>query len=417
MPFPAVPPSAAAPGPRRWFQALALLAALAVAPPGTLGAAVAQPGPEPAPVDADHVRISFRNATLGPLRGLPAFVVITGRDASGALGHLDRTGRARPCSPADNVVPWQGRTWCDYAIPLDELPYLDLDRNQTLASGRIYLSVGVPLRLRVDEATLGLVQPDPGNPTDPNRDTWFDWIELNLDGAGFHGNTTCVDQFGLPLALTVVPRADPDHPLGPVGITAPRSELFRAFRASVPAAFQSLADPAERRILAPAHGAFGAGGPEGGYLQAYIDRMWRRYRTEALVLSPAEGTFTGSVDALDQLVFTRAADGARCVIHGKPTTQEAFLGNGVLAQGTILEKVLGAQLTALLNRHLLERPGAWRDPAAYYRQEPCNHYARFWHEQGLGHQAYGFAYDDVADQSSSLATGDPMEIRISVRWD
>jgi hypothetical protein len=415
MPLPAAPPRAVAPGPRRWFQAFALLAALAAAGPGALGSAGAQTGPSPVPADADHVRISFANATRGPLRDQPAFVIITGRDATGTLCHLDRSGRARACSPADNVVAWQGRTWCDYAIPLEELPYLDLDRDQTLASGRIYLSVGVPLLLRVDEATLGLVQPDPGNLTDPNRDTWFDWIELNLDGTGFHGNTTCVDQFGLSLALAVVSRSDPGHPLGPVGITTPRSELFRAFRASVPAAFRSLADPGERRI--PAHGAFGAGGPAASYLQAYIDRMWRRYRTEPLVLSPAEGTFTGSVDAMDQLVFTRAEDGARCVIRGKPTTQEAFLGNGVLAQGTSLEKVLGAQLTALLNRHLLERPGAWRDPAAYYRQEPSNHYARFWHEHGLGHRAYGFAYDDVADQSSSLATGDPQEIRISVRWD
>jgi len=89
----------------------------------------------------------------------------------------------------------------------------------------------------------------------------------------------------------------------------------------------------------------------------------------------------------------------------------------VLAAGNALEEVLGAQLAALLNRHLLERPQEWRNPAAYYQQEPSNHYARFWHQHSLGGKAYGFAYDDVADQSASLAAADPREIIVSFGWD
>jgi hypothetical protein len=74
-------------------------------------------------------------------------------------------------------------------------------------------------------------------------------------------------------------------------------------------------------------------------------------------------------------------------------------------------------VAALLNRHLLETPLAWRRAAAYYRREPCNHYARFWHEHGLGHRAYGFAYDDVNDQSASLYVPDPLEITVAYRLD
>jgi hypothetical protein len=297
------------------------------------------------------------------------------------------------------------------------VPYLDLDRDLPLASGRIYLSVGSPVWLRVDEATGGLVQPDPANPGDPNRDLHYDWIELTLDGSGFHGNTTCVDQFGLPLTLAVTDRGDPEHPLGPVGLTEARTALFQAWRATMPPTFQDLANPAGSRILAPAHGAFGPAGAGRDYLRGYIERMWARYRARPLVLKVDAGTFTGRVDAGDRFVFTRAGDAAEYVIAAKPTTQEAFLGDGVLAQGNGTERMLGAQLAALLNRHLLERPGAWRDASAYYQGEPCNHYAQFWHQHGLGHRAYGFAYDDVNDQSSSLATANPLEIRIAFRED
>jgi len=384
--------------------------------PVASGRAPATAASQPLP-SLPPVRFRFHTTTLGPTRTLPAYAVCTGLDDAGAFCHLDRTGRFLPCSSADNIIPKDGRTWCDYGIPIQDGTQLTLDPSSGLHSGRLYLSVDSPLFLRVDETTGGLVQPDPANGTDPNRFIRYDWIEFTLDRSGFHGNTTCVDQFGLPIAMTVTGRADPGHPLGPVGLAQARSELFRAYLATVPPAFASLADPGQWRILAPAHGGFGDGGPDRAYLQPYIDQMWRRYRGEPLVLTPDEGTFTGRVDAQDRIVFTRAGDATAYVIRGKPTSQEAFLGNGVLAAGNGIEKVLGAQITALLNRHLLETPLDWRDAAAYYRREPCNAYARFWHEQGLDHRAYGFAYDDVNDQSSSLATPDPLAVDLAFRWD
>ncbi|MGA2081344.1 MAG: beta-1,3-glucanase family protein [Holophaga sp.] len=383
----------------------------AAAPPE----AAARPRPlAPAP---PPVRFAFTDASQGSGPREPVFAVLTGRDASGRFCRLDAAGRFRPCSPADNVIPRGGTTWCDYAIPLRDVPALDLDPALRIASGRLYLSAGAPLWIRVDEATGELVQPDPANPSDSNQDLRYDWIEFTLDDAGFFGNTTCVDQFGLPIALAVTRRADPGHPVGPVGLTESRSALFAAYRREVPATFAALADPGERRILAPARGAFGSAGPDRDYLRDYIDRMWAKYRAEPLVLTPDVGTFTGIVAPDDQLVFTREGDTGAWVIAGEPTTQEVFLCNGVLAQGSGTEKVLGAQLAALLNRHALETPLRWRDPGAYYGADPCNRYAWFWHRHGVGRRAYGFAYDDVNDQSSSLAVPDPLEIRISWRLD
>ena len=366
---------------------------------------------------AEGIRFSFSNATQGITAGDPVFMVFTARDAAGGFCRLDRSGAFVPCTLADNVIQMGGLAWCDYSLPMARLGHLDLPPGFRLDSARVYFSVGSPLYLRVDEKTGGLVQPDPANPADPNAGIRYDWVELALDDTGFHGNTTSVDQYGLSVALSVVDRSDPGHPLGPVGITESRTALFAAWRAEMPPAFAALADTGSLRILAPAHGAFRNSGVHGDYLREYIDQMWARYRAEPLVLTPDEGTFTGRVDSLGRILFTREGDPATYVIGRKPTTQEAFLGDGVLAQGNSLEKVLGAQIAALLNRHLLENPGSWRDPAAYYRQAPYNYYAWFWHQHGLGGKAYGFAYDDVNDQSSSLAARNPQEIRISLRWD
>ena len=145
--------------------------------------------------------------------------------------------------------------------------------------------------------------------------------------------------------------------------------------------------------------------------------MWKKYGAEPLVLTPDEGTFTGRVEADGRMTFTRAGDPRSYLITGMPTSTEVFQCSGVLAQGNGLEKVLGAQIAALLNRHLLGEALSWRSADRYYLQAPCNDYARFWHQHSLAGLAYGFPYDDVNDQSSSLATPEPLEVSVTFRWD
>jgi len=358
-------------------------------------------------------RFTFIDTTPGG--ATPAYLTCTGRDSSGRFCRLTADGAFLPCTTADNVVPYQDRLWCDYGIPFQGQLSIDIPRAMRVDSGRAYVSLGKALYLRVDEASGGLVQPDPGNPTDPNRPLPFDWMEFALDGSGFHGNTTCVDQFGLPVTLAVLGHDGATR--GPVGIVASRAALVKAFRAAVPLPFRSLAQADGLRIVAPTHGPlYGTGGAK-DYFKTYVAAMWAKYRHEPLVLTPEEGTFTGKVDAQDRLVFRRPGDAATYTIARPPTTTEVFLCDGVLAQGSSLEKVLGAQLAALLNRHLLETPLQWQRAAAYYRKEPSNRYARFWHEHSLGQRAYGFAYDDVNDQSPSLWVPDPWEIRVGFRAD
>jgi len=265
---------------------------------------------------------------------------------------------------------------------------------------------------RVDPATGGLVQPDLSNPSDPNAGTTFDWMEFALDDSGFHGNTTCVDQFGLPITLQAVDRGG--TPTQKVGLPQRRSDLLRAFRSAVPTAFQGLVSEGGLRITSPGHAS---SGPLATYLDDYIRAMWRRYRTEPLVLTPEEGTFTGRVDTIGRLVFRREGDPCPYVIKAMPTTLEAFRCDGPLSSGNSLERVLGAQIGAMLNRHLLDQPSLWRNALVNYESSPSNSYAEFWHRQGLGRKAYGFAYDDVNDEATLIYSADPEEIRIGFRID
>jgi hypothetical protein len=363
------------------------------------------------------IQFTFQNLTPSPARDTEVYITCTAAAPNGGFQRLDKDGTLRPCSPADNVIPHQGRLWADYAIKLSEAPSIRIPMDKPMDSARLYLSVGAPLWIRIDETSGGIVQPAPSNPTDPNNDIIYDWVEFALDRTGFHGNTTCVDQFGMPVTLAVRDRSNPDRLLGPLGIAKSRSSVLADYAAIMPQMFQGLVVPGGYRILAPAQDPRFREGGLGGFFDDYITAMWEKYRREPLVLTPEEGTFTGRVEDDGRLALTRPGDSTRYLIQRKPTTSEVFLCDGVLAQGNSLEKVLGAQIGAMINRHILENPLAWRSPDTYFQAGPSNAYAWFWHTQSLEGKAYGFPYDDVNDQSPSLATAAPMEIIIGFRWD
>ncbi len=379
-----------------------------------LAPAAAAPLAKPSPVKASPAppaRFVLLNRSRGEAASTPIFVTVTAVDEQGRFLRLAPSGRFVPCGAADNTIPRGGALWAPYSIPLARLRSFDVDRARELRGARLYLSVGQPLWLRVDEATGGLVQPDVTNPSDPNADTTFDWMEFALDGSGFHGNTTCVDQFGLPITLEVVEGSGATA--GPVGLARRRSDILDAWREKLPAAFADLEDRG-LRIMAPGHVTKG---PLTTYLDRYIRDMWDRYRREPLVLTPDEGTFTGRVDELGRLVFRREGDPCAYVIRRMPTTREAWRCDGPLTEGNATERVLGALLGAMINRHTLERPLNWREDGDDYDASPANSYAAFWHAEGIGGKAYGFAYDDVNDRSTLVNAADPRIVRIAFRID
>ncbi len=80
---------------------------------------------------------------------------------------------------------------------------------------------------------------------------------------------------------------------------------------------------------------------------------------------------------------------------------------------------LGAEFCAAFNRGVAMNTAEWYNPAAYYTGAIKNDYAGFFHAISLNHLAYGFAYDDINDQSSVQIlpnANPPSSLTIGVGW-
>jgi hypothetical protein len=372
-------------------------------------------------------RTTFRivNGTHGAYPDSQVYWAIVGKDwTSGNFVHVDANGALVPMSSGDNgALSKNGQPYTNYFHAVAQAPQVTIP---PINSARLYLSVGSPMYIQVvtdANGQLGYTGPNIENPGDPNIDVVFDFAEMAIDPVtGFFGNTTRVDQFGFPVKLRLQGLGGYDQT---VGETETRAALFSAFASTAPAEFRGLAQApyAPTRIVAPAHGTFGAGQPNGHYLDAYIASIWSRYTTQSLTFTDQQGTFTGHVvngafqftDGLGTYTIARA-----------PTTQEALLGNGVLndpsgqAPGTPgwdKQLQIQAQLCAAINRHIVDDTAHWSTPGYFYPAgQAANGYAKFWHDHGLAALAYGFSYDDVGGFSSSLHTPAPTTATVTVGW-
>ena len=247
-----------------------------------------------------------------------------------------------------------------------------------LGNGRLYFRLG----------------PAPKNMAD--REAIWDFIEYaSENGETWHGNTTQVDAFGIPITIALGNQR--------VGIAESRRTLFEQFRKHAPAPFKNCV-LGDRWIVAPGAADFRADGPAAHYFAAYIDEVWQHYAVEQKTPS---GRWTGQV-VDGALIFKPVGNGPTYTCAAKPSTQDAFLGTGVLATN--------APFCAAINRHVLADPADWHSPAAFYQAEPCNWYAKFLHEHSLGHKAYGFCYDDVAEQAAFFS-GQGKEVVVTLYWD
>jgi hypothetical protein len=227
------------------------------------------------------------------------------------------------------------------------------------------------------------------------RETIWDFIEYASENSEtWHGNTTQVDAFCIPIAIEMGDKK--------VGITESRRELFEKFRKEAPEPFKSCVQG--DWILSPCAATFGAKGTNAHYFDAYIDEVWAMYAEEKKTPS---GKWIGKVTN-GALTFTPVDGGKPVTCARKPTTQDAFLGTGELARNP--------QFCAAINRHVLADPADWRNAEAFYKTEPCNWYAKFLHEHSIGRKAYGFCYDDVAEQAAFFS-GKGSEVVVTLRWD
>jgi hypothetical protein len=363
------------------------------------------------------------NGTHGAYGDSQVYWAIIGKDwTSGKFVWVNTAGQLIPMAMSDNgALTKNGVGYSNYFHTIAQSGSVTIP---PINSARLMLSVGSPMYIQVNQdvnGNIGYAGANIDNPSDPNINVTFDFMEMAIvPTTGFYGNTTRVDQFGFPLTLRLQGLGGYDQT---VGETATRASLISAWSSAVPAQFQGLAQApySPYRIVAPAHGSFGAGGANANYLDSYIQGLWSKYASQTLTFTDQQGTFTGHV-VNGQFQFT---DGqGTYIIARAPTTQEALLGNGVLndptgqtagSAGYDKQLQIQAQMCAAINRHIVENPSQWSTPSAFYAS-PANSYSKFWHDHAINGLSYGFAYDDVGGFSSSLHTAAPTVATVTVGW-
>jgi hypothetical protein len=326
--------------------------------------------------------------------------------ATGRQGWADADGTFHPW-PGGAVPPVPAPD-ASFAGPADgESMTIRLPR----FSGRLYFSYGDKLDFRL--ATGGLVQPAVQNPTDPNRNILFNWSEYTLNDSGLWLNSTQVDMFSAPYAVGM---KRPDGQVAMTGHLKPGGyqgvlDALEERGGGWEKLIQRRPDGTVLRALAPSHG-IEAGAPLRYSLDDYIDRVWRKYATQTLTVTPfsyqPEIKYHGRVTG-DTMNFTDGS-GALAASFPKPDSDSVYgCYKHLDAPNDLVRGPLARTLCAALNRStLLDNPHQPdTSPAAFYQDPVTNHYAREIHEHMADGKAYAFAFDDVGAHESLVHDGDP----------
>ncbi len=376
-----------------------------------------------------YIGIDLNNNTNGAWSDGQIYVEVLAIDPNNnTFSWLQPNGTKTPISSADNNaanhLTHNGTNYPNYAFTLAQSKLLLLPQ---MYSGRIYISYGSPMYMTsIGSGTgAGYAGPNAQNSSDPNNNTHYDWYEFTYNSSGVYINTTQVNQFGLPLTLDVYGNNRTFHQQ--TGITQSIAQIDSEWGSQLPSNFTST-PITNYRILSPAETNFGAGQANGTYFDSYISQIWSYYSGNPLTVTLGARTFTGRTSG-STFTFNEvntgngAFQGGTGYVIGYPNTQQVLVCNGAFATGDAsnsdrnsVELALEAQLCAAINRHVATNVSQWNTPSAYYQAAPANYYAAFWHRNSINNLAYGFSYDDVNGQSSTITTGVPEHMAFGLGW-
>lgn len=272
-----------------------------------------------------------------------------------------------------------------------------------LQGGRIYLSLEEPLYIAISPDNTGYTRLNPVSSADPNFETVYDWSELTFQNGSipFGGNTTQVDQFGMPMLVTLSQTSSGF--VGGRGLTLTRAEVFDSYQSTVPEAFQALVvkdgDGNPIRILAP---RTAQPGDVATWMDEPVDDLWTKYTSQPFVYP---GRVTSST-AVSMAVISSCTRSRPPASPRQARTRRSGRRPRRSLPPTASSR--GRAWTARSWRSSTPRSTAgWRarrisgttSPAYYQEGQRFNDYSAFFHSIGVEHDAYGFPYDDVNDQS------------------
>src|SRR3954454_17207722 len=371
--------------------AIALTTAVAVAP------AAQAAGP-------DRLPVTLTNSSG---RGEALYVYVLGTNLStGRLGYVNAAGTftawpagANPPSPAPDVSiagPGNGGSTT-----------IQVPRG---ISGRIYFSLGQKLKFFLTPD--GLVQPAPWAAGDANHDILFDWSEFTYNDAGLWLNSSQVDMFAVPHAVTVTNGAGVTKRTGDL-VANGRDNVINTLRNTSGWAntVRSRSDGTVLRVLAPGKAA-GAGLLSTNYLDPYIASAWNAYTGKTLTVVPfgdqPNTKYFGRTSG-NTMVFTNSS-GAQVASFNRPSSSSVWGCDGDLpAPNDQVVGPISRTLCAALNRGTLgtvdTQPST--NAADFYKNNPTNVYAKVIHANMADGKAYAFPFDDVGNFESLVNDGDP----------
>ncbi|WP_236028967.1 beta-1,3-glucanase family protein [Paractinoplanes lichenicola] len=383
-----------------WLSAVAALAVAAPIAAVTLPASAASPAILPVTVT--------NNTGRGDAVHLYVIGIMNGR-----WGSVNSAGAFSPW-PAGGIPPTPAP---DVSIPGPGNGGSTTIRIPKGLSGRVYMAMRDKIKFFITPD--GFVQPAPWAPGDPNFNTLFDTSEFTFNDAGLWLNSSQVDFFGIPHAVTVTNGAGQTKRTGDV-VNDGRNKVINAIKAQ-PGWERSVitrSDGTVLRVLAPGK-ATDAGLFPANYLDSYINSAFAAYTSRTLTVVPRSAEpnrkFFGRTVG-NTMRFTDSS-GAEVATVDKPSTSNVWGCDGVFNAPNVApfiqSEVRRTICTALVRGTLgtsAQEPVL--DANAFYKNSAANHYSRIIHANMADGKAYGFAYDDVGGFESLVNDGDPQRAGI-----
>ena len=321
-----------------------------------------------------------------------------------------------------------------------------------IQSGRILLSIGHPLYYYVNPGGTSLGAPIKStSPTDANYGTVFDFMEFTYYSTGgaarVFANTSRVDEYAISMGFELNALQGTTGTIQRAGELMTHKNTIQAFlNFNKPADYNQCYRSFFQDIVNPGSMTDASGNQvftqtvSYQRFQTYIDSIWQNYKSKDLLMILGSGNvgstdsnlvIRGRVDSNNAFNFTQTqtVNGSTVVTGGtlpiKPTTSDVLGGNAGTGafnnssldgtSGHELDNSLRVTFVAALNRHSIFTDAAAgqiqypEDVSKFYKTDPCNYYAAFWHAPGISYNGlqYAFSYDDDANQSSTIVGDNP----------
>lgn len=370
-------------------------------PGGPVAGPTGQPAPTVTglPLTVTNQTGAFANNTI------TAYIVGTNL-TTGQQSYVKPDGTLAPVALSDNG----SAGYSSYGIPLAGSGTTTVGLPKM--SGRIYFSINQPLKFTVVADGNGrpaLQYPAGWVASDPSYTVLHDWIEFTYNDAGLFCNTTMVDMFSIPLAITLT--GANRQSTGQL-VTGGRDRIFAGIAAD--GTFAPLTVGDRLRVIAPGHGIESGIFPP-TYFDPYVNDVWNRYQSTSLSVDTGGGVATGRIGADGTLAFAR--NGAALAPIAKPSTKDVLFCAGALAapnDGVTgpVAAVLGAAFNRSTLRDVANQPTT--DPDGFYQPTVTNVYSKVMHANTVDGRAYGFAFDDVAGQAAYVQDTAPTALGVTL---